>query len=66
MGGMPTTEQILKNPVTGREYGVRRYVAVIRVSQRKGRSGSAFMSPVDQREAIEAWALRNNVVILKW
>jgi DNA invertase Pin-like site-specific DNA recombinase len=62
---MPTTEQILKKPVTGREYGVRRYVAVIRVSQRKGRKGSAFMSPEDQRKAIYDYCERNGIVILK-
>ncbi len=65
MGGMPTTEQILKNPVTGRATGVRRYVAVIRVSQRKGRKGSAFMSPEDQRKAIYDYCERNGIVILK-
>lgn len=43
-----------------------RLVAVLRVSQRKGREGDSFLSPVTQRRKIEAWAAGNNATIVEW
>lgn len=40
--------------------------ALIRVSRVNGREGDQFMSPEQQRQAIQEWADRNNVFIRKW
>lgn len=45
---------------------VRVLDAVVRVSRRNGRSGDSFMSPDEQRSAIEARAERDNVRIAQW
>lgn len=39
---------------------------ILRVSQRKGREGSSFMSPTQQRELIEEYAKRNGDTVLVW
>lgn len=40
--------------------------AVVRVSRRNGRSGDAFMSPTDQRDAIERYAAQHGATIADW
>lgn len=40
--------------------------AIIRVSRVNGRDGEQFMSPDQQRKAIQEWADRNGVTIRKW
>lgn len=40
--------------------------AYIRVSQVAGRSGESFISPADQRERIEAWAVAHKATIAAW
>ena len=44
----------------------RKFDAVIRVSRVNNRKGSAFMSPAEQREAIERRAAADGVVIAQW
>src|SRR5262245_44968311 len=40
--------------------------AYIRVSRVAGRSGESFISPGEQRSAIDEWAKRNHVQILEY
>jgi DNA invertase Pin-like site-specific DNA recombinase len=40
--------------------------AVIRVSRRNGREGDSFLSPTEQREAIERWRKTHNATIAAW
>jgi DNA invertase Pin-like site-specific DNA recombinase len=44
----------------------RTFDAVIRVSRVAGRKGDAFMSPAEQREAIERRAEQDDVTIARW
>lgn len=44
----------------------RTFDAVIRVSRVAGRKGDAFMSPAEQREAIERRAAQDDVTIAQW
>lgn len=45
---------------------IKRMSAVIRVSKRNSRKGPRFLSPVEQRKMIKAWAKLHGIVIVSW
>lgn len=51
---------------TSKPSKIKRLSAVVRVSRRKGRKGSAFMSPALQRKTIKQWAKANSIEIVSW